>query len=71
MRDTSGARFVVEEYAAVDVSLVGQKVTTTFPDGRRAFKVYSARKNSSKGDVGRNKSEVISSKFSREICCDY
>lgn len=63
-RDTSRARRVVEEYAAVEVSLCEQEKTTSLTDGRQSIEVYKAKKNGPANNVGGNDSEVIPSKLS-------
>lgn len=65
-----GACRTVEEDAAVEVSLCDQKKTTSLAEGRRAFKIYKAKKDGSEsivgGQGGDSGLEVIPPNFSSE-----
>lgn len=63
--DTSGARYVDEEHAAVEMSLCDQEKRINSAEGRRAIENYMAQKGGSESKIGgENGLEGILSKFS-------
>lgn len=70
-RDTSGAWCVVEEHAALGMSLRDQEKTTSLAKGRRAFEGYKAKKGVSRcnidGNGDNNELKVIPSEYSSQF----